>query len=80
MTERYFIDERVGCIAVRDREKTDPEYQGLHADTPGVVEFWCGKLAIEHCPTCGHETSHHTVPAASKAKAILLCGEVNAKA
>lgn len=37
---RYFVDERVGCIAVRDRLKTDPEYQGLHPDTEGVVRFW----------------------------------------
>jgi len=36
---RYFIDERVGCIAIRNRELTDPEYQGLHQDTKGVVWY-----------------------------------------
>lgn len=79
MADRYFIDERVGCIAVRDRENTDLEYQGLHSDTQGVVKFWGGELAEDCCPTCGHTTTHHTVPAATKAKAILLCAELNAK-
>lgn len=40
--KRFFVDERAGCIAVRDREKTNPSYQGLHADTPGVVHYWFG--------------------------------------
>lgn len=42
MSERYFVDKRVGCVAVRDRELTDPEYQGLHHDTPGVLAFYMG--------------------------------------
>lgn len=38
---RYFIDERAGCAAVRDREhpKYDKAYQGLHQDTPDVVVY-----------------------------------------
>lgn len=42
---RYIIDVRVGCCAVVDTRHPayDPEYQGLHPDTGGVVEFWMGK-------------------------------------
>ncbi len=40
--QRYFVDVRGGCIAVRDRTQTDPDYQGLQDDTPGVVKFWKG--------------------------------------
>lgn len=40
--ERFFVDQRCGCIAVRDRLLTDPEYQGLHHDTMGVVWFEMG--------------------------------------
>ncbi len=36
---RYFVDERAGCIAIRDHWNTDPGYQGLHPDTEGVVVF-----------------------------------------
>lgn len=38
---RYFVDERNGCAAVRDRHhpKYDKEYQGLHQDTPDVVVY-----------------------------------------
>lgn len=39
---RFFIDERIGCIAVRDRELTEPDYPGLHPDTCGVVKYWHG--------------------------------------
>ena len=44
---RYYIDERVGKIAVRDRTKDPPlvcgiEYPGLSNTTPGVVRLWHG--------------------------------------
>ena len=51
---RYFIDERVGCIAVRDRKNTDPYYSGLHEDTRGVIKFWMGKTIEKGCSLCGH--------------------------
>ena len=35
--KRYFVDERSGIIAVCDRVYIDPDYSGLHSDTPGVV-------------------------------------------
>jgi hypothetical protein len=41
MTDRYFLDKRVGCAAVRDRQHPnyDETYPGLHQDTPDVVEY-----------------------------------------
>ena len=42
---RYFIDERVGCIAIRDRELTNPEYRGLHRNTKGVVWYRHGTFS-----------------------------------
>lgn len=42
MTEdRFFVDERSGCIAVRDRQhpKYDPNYNGLHHDTPDIIYY-----------------------------------------
>lgn len=55
-TVRYFVDRRTGCIAVRDRDNTDHEYQGLHPDTRGVVWYRHGEYTMSKCPTCGHET------------------------
>ena len=52
--DRYFIDERVGCLAIRDRRNTDPTDQGLHRDTKGVMHYWGGTRVSEPCPTCGH--------------------------
>jgi len=53
--ERFFVDERTGCMAVRDSINTDPEYQGLHSYTEGVVKYWSGvyEKAIP-CSSCGH--------------------------
>lgn len=28
--KRYYVDERAGCVAVRDRTKVNPEEPGLH--------------------------------------------------
>ncbi len=50
---RFFVDERSGCIAVRDRLNTDPDYPGLHADTAGVVWFEFGVRVTVDCPSCG---------------------------
>ena len=75
---RYFVDERGGCIAVRDRTKTDPDYQGLHADTYGVVKYWHGHMAKEACPTCGHELDAGWCVAAEASEAAkTLCAELN---
>lgn len=45
--DRYFVDQRGGCIAVRDREhpKHDPSYQGLHKNTIDVIEYRHGYTA-----------------------------------
>lgn len=39
--ERYFVDLRSGCGAIRDRfhPNYDPEYPGLHQDTIDVIEY-----------------------------------------
>ena len=53
---RYFVDDRSGCVAVRDRKSTNPEDQGLWPETKGVVQFWSKKRVFEACPTCGRKT------------------------
>lgn len=47
MMDRYFLDIRAGCGAVRDRqhESYDEGYQGLHQDTPDVVLYRHGIYA-----------------------------------
>lgn len=41
MKDRYFLDIRIGCAAVRDRQHPDYDesYPGLHGDTPDVVLY-----------------------------------------
>ena len=43
---RFFLDARVGCIAIRDSHHPDfdVEHQGLDSELPDVVEFEMGKL------------------------------------
>jgi hypothetical protein len=43
--DRYFLDIRVGCAAVRDRAHLnyDETYPGLHQDTPDVVLYKHGR-------------------------------------
>lgn len=40
--ERFYIDERGGCIAVRDSYKDNPDDIGLHEHTEGVIAYWVG--------------------------------------
>ena len=51
---RYFVDERGGCIAVRDRTKVDPDRHGLHSDMECVVWYRMGFRVPTQCPTCSH--------------------------
>lgn len=78
---RYYVDERGGCIAVRDRERTDPATKGLHADTAGVVRYWHGTQVYHVCPTCGHRRMEGwQVADTDRDAAIALCAEMNARA
>ena len=49
VSSRFFIDERVGCIAVRDRKHPEhnPDYQGLHNDTADVIFYAHGSRNAE---------------------------------
>ena len=79
MSERYFVDQRGGCIAVRDRELTDPYYQGLHSDTTGVVWYAHGQMVRVCCPTCNHITHSHWEVSDTKLKeAQRVCAQLNA--
>ena len=40
--QRFYVDERVGCIAVRDRTKDDKWCSGLSKQMDGVKAFWTG--------------------------------------
>lgn len=44
VSRRFFVDERIGCIAIRDTEhpRYDADYPGLHHDTCDVVWFRLG--------------------------------------
>ena len=76
--DRYFVDERNGCIAVRDREQTDPDYPGLHPDTRGVVRYWIGSRIAETCPTCGQRRpAGWEIADSDRQAAVALCAELN---
>ena len=77
MHARYFVDDRSGCVAVRDRQKTDPEYPGLWPDTEGVVRFLSKKQVEDKCPTCGRRTSHWDDGDAEIADANALAAQLN---
>lgn len=69
MNTRYYIDERCGCIAVRDRVTTPSpdQYPGLHSETPGVVKFWMGENMLH-----GWQVTD-----AMKSEAMELCRKMN---
>lgn len=75
--ERFFVDERSGCIAVRDREQTDPEYQGLHSDTEGVVWFSMFPMVEVKCECCGHVRQEWNAPQSLLDDAAQRCREFN---
>lgn len=77
---RYFVDDRTGCIAVRDRRWTDPEYQGLHRDTVGVVRFWMKHQREVRCEACNQRIRFEFVDGEEVAEANALAERLNAEA
>jgi len=76
---RYYIDERTGCIAVRDHTKDSEMEPGLHANTTGVIRYWHGELRTEKCAKCGHAISAGwRISDDAKRAAEELCDELNA--
>jgi hypothetical protein len=67
--ERFYIDDRVGCIAVRDREKDDEWSPGLHSEMDGVMAYWHGRKGPDGV---------WGVLDWQKGKAKALCDELNA--
>ncbi len=77
--ERYYVDERIGCIAVRDRRMDSEDEPGLDPDTVGVVKYWHGEREeVELCPTCHHRRpSRWILPDKIKKEAHELCDSMN---
>ena len=69
---RYFVDERVGCVAVRDRQHTNfhDHIQSLNADTKGVVKYWLGYIIDKKLGW--------TIRPEDLAEALALCDKLNA--
>ena len=80
MTEnRYFVDKRVGCMAVRDRTETDPDYNGLHPDTEGVIRYWAGIIVEKGvCPCCNRQLpDERSIRPEDEEEAERLCRNLN---
>lgn len=54
MSERFYVDERVGCIGVRDRteDASRVDEPGLNTETTGLLRLWFGVHKTKQCPTC----------------------------
>lgn len=77
--ERYYIDERVGCIAVRDL-MVPLEDSHLDSSTEGVVKFWMGNWRENTCPTCHQKCGGHwEISEEIRADAVRLCEKLNAE-
>ena len=83
--ERYFIDERTGCLAVRDSQAIEQVEQageevsnGLCSESIGVIQFWSGTNKNKKCPTCGHESfDGYHIPEQYLQEAKALCSSLN---
>ena len=63
----FFVDERVGCIAIRDTQhpEFDVEHQGLDSELPDVVKFEMGTLVNNEWVVSEEITEHFKSECAS---------------
>ncbi len=74
---RFFVDHRVGCIAVRDRTLMDPDEQGCGPDKPDVVHFWMGVWVKSKLPLANNSTHEWSVPEEAVKAAHQACSRLN---
>ena len=77
---RYYVDLRVGCVAVRDLELKEEWYSGLHSDDEDVVAFWNGVKMPLQASNTKVTTNDYTgwyVPDHIKLEAQKLCDTLN---
>jgi len=82
MNERYFVDERVGMVAIRDRfhPEYDKERSGLNSQMPDVFISWAGTQVSVICKECGHtKYKEWRVDPAVVKIAENMCAELNGK-
>jgi hypothetical protein len=53
-SNRYFVDERGGCVVVLDRTKYDFPDGCLDHNEDAVMEFWAKEKVKTRCEACGH--------------------------
>tara|TARA_R110000765_G_scaffold143226_3_gene244772 strand:+ start:331 stop:618 length:288 start_codon:yes stop_codon:yes gene_type:complete len=46
VVRRFYVDERSGCVAVRERVGYDIS-PGLHQDLPDVMAYWSGEKYLD---------------------------------
>ena len=56
---RYIVDDRCGCVAVRDTSLIDPEQPGLHGDEEDCIQFWAKGRRKTQCEHCLHVSEEY---------------------
>lgn len=76
-TERFFVDKRTGCVAVRDRLSPghDPDYKGLHPDTPDIILYFIGTRVPKDWASDG--PIEYTISPLDVCKCEMICGKLN---
>lgn len=69
-TMRYYVDLRIGCVAVRD-SMVEEDTPGLYDDLAGVVKYWQGER------TDGINGVEWNVPDEIKREAEEFCKQLN---
>ena len=77
--KRFFVDDRCGCVAVRDREKYDPEEPHLDSDVIDVVWFRMKKLIPQRCDKCYQSIQGKWDDEDSVDEAIRECEKLNSE-
>lgn len=70
---KFYIDERCGCIAVRERIAQDVS-NGCHPDLIDVIAFWQGTNSFD-----GNGQIMWSVADWQREKAASLCAKLNAE-
>lgn len=79
--KRFFIDERIGCIAVRDSSLMNEDSGNcLERESDGVVWFRMGHHSVRYCEKCHQATgSDWTISDVMRTQAQEECDRLNTR-
>ena len=77
--KRFWVDQRLGCCAVRDHRLEEQGCPFALERVPDLVQYFPGVEVDQQCSKCGQREHYWTLPQETLLEAQALCDQLNSE-